>query len=254
MKRLILATLSFTFVYFITINLVFADESPSNAKAGDIWIEPVTGMEFVWVPGGCFMMGSQSGESCEMPVHNVCLDGFLIGKYEVTQEQWIKIMGDNPSEFKNCGGNCPVESVSWYDCQAFIKKLGGKFSLPTEAQWEYAARSGGRNEIYSGGKDIEQVAWYSKNAKTKTQQVGTKASNGLGIFDMSGNVWEWCQDWRGSYLSNEVKNPTGPSAGSYRVIRGGACYGMPSWVRTTNRGRFYPEFRYLLTGFRLVYQ
>ena len=246
--------LSLIFLFFITIFLVFADESSSNTKAGDIWIEPVTGMEFVWIPGGCFMMGSQSGEPCEMPVHNVCLDGFWIGKYEVTQEQWIKIMRENPSEFKKCVGNCPVENVSWYDCQAFIKKLGGKFFLPTEAQWEYAARSGGRSEIYSGGNNVDRVAWYSGNTKIKTHPVGTKNPNGLGIYDMSGNVWEWCQDWRGNYLSNEVKNPAGPSEGSHRVIRGGSCYSMPSWVRTTNRGRFYPEFRYLLTGFRLVHQ
>lgn len=254
MKRSIIVALSFIFVYFINGNLVFSGESDASAEAGDTWIEPITGMVFVWVPGGCFMMGNRSGDPCEMPVHQVCLDGFWIGKHEVTQAQWTKLMGDNPSEFKKCGGNCPVESVSWYDCQAFIKKLGDTYSLPTEAQWEYAARSGGKNEIYAGGKDIDRVAWYSENTKTKTQPVGTKAPNGLGIFDMSGNVWEWCQDWRGNYLPNDVKNPVGPSSGSYRVIRGGACYSMASWVRTTNRGRFYPEFRYLLTGFRLVRQ
>ncbi len=189
-----------------------------------------------------------------MPVHKVCLDGFWMGKYEVTQEQWVKVIGKNPSEFKKCGGNCPVESVTWYACQAFTKKLGYKFSLPSEAQWEYAARSGGRDEIYSGSNDADRVAWYSETTKTKTHPVGAKDPNGLGIYDMSGNVWEWCQDWRGSYLPNEVKNPKGPSSGAYRVIRGGASLGLRSWVRTTNRGRFYPDFGYLLNGFRLVYK
>jgi formylglycine-generating enzyme required for sulfatase activity len=254
MKTIFHLLLSVILVNLACTILVSADTHDPANKAGDIWIEPVTGMEFVWVPGGCFMMGSTSGEACERPVHKVCLDGFWIGRYEVTQKQWMTVMKDNPAEFKKCGEDCPVETVSWYDCQAFIKKLGNRFSLPTEAQWEYAARSGGKDEIYSGGNDIDKVAWFSDNTKTRTHIVGTKAPNGLGIYDMSGNVWEWCRDWRGKYTSNAERNPKGPVSGSYRVIRGGACYSMPSWVRTTNRGRFYPEFSYLLTGFRLVRQ
>ncbi len=197
-------------------------------------------------------MGSDSGEPVEKPVHNVCLDGFWMGTYEVTQGQWKKVMGTNHSEFKDCGEDCPIESVSWNDCQAFIKKLGGKLSLPTEAQWEYAARSRGGDEIYSGSNDVDQVAWYSSNSGMKPHRVGIKAPNSLGIFDMSGNVWEWCQDWRGGYPSVEVKNPTGPSSGSFRVTRGGGWYSIPSWVRSTDRSRHEQEFCYLILGFRLV--
>jgi formylglycine-generating enzyme required for sulfatase activity len=175
-----------------------------------------------------------------------------MGKNEVTQAQWKKVMGNNPSEFKNGGENCPVEKVSWNECQIFIKKLGNSFSLPTEAQWEYAARSGGKDENYSGSNDIDRVAWYSGNSGMTTHAVGTKAPNGLGIYDMSGNVWEWCQDWKGNYPSKEVTNPIGPAAGSYRVIRGGGWYGTPAWVQSTDRGRYEPEFSYLILGFRLV--
>lgn len=247
MKKLILVKLLLFFVGFIAISAAFAEN-----QAGDMWIEPVTGMEFVWVPEGCFMMGSNSGESIEMPVHKVCLDGFWMGKYEVTQGQWKKIMGTNPAEFKKCGDDCPIESVSWYDSQDFIKRLGGKFSLPTEAQWEYAARSGGRDKTYSGSNDVDKVAWYSNNSQGSTHAVGTKAPNDLGIFDMSGNVWEWCQDWRGDYPSVEEKNPTGPSSGFYRVTRGGGWYSFPSWVRSTDRARHEPEYCYLIMGFRLI--
>jgi len=237
---------------FMASTFTLAEDSGSANMAGDVWIEPKTGMAFIWVPGGYFMMGSNSGEASEQPIHKVYLDGFWIGKHEVTQGQWKKIMANNPSEFKNCGDDCPVESVSWFSCQNFIKKIGNNFSLPTEAQWEYAARSGGKNELYSGGNDLDRFAWYTKNSKMKTHKVGIKAPNGLGICDMSGNVWEWCEDWRGHYIAGETRNPQGPDSGSYRVTRGGAWYSNPSWVRTTNRGRFYPEFKYLLIGFRLV--
>ncbi|MCP4020334.1 MAG: formylglycine-generating enzyme family protein [Desulfobacteraceae bacterium] len=254
MKKKIWVILFSFFIYCTTISFAHTQTLGSENQAGDVWIEPVTGMEFVWVPGGCFMMGSYSGNLNEMPVHKVCLDGFWIGKYEVTQEQWTKVMGNNPSEFQNCGKGCPVESVSWFGCQMFIEKIGDGFSLPTEAQWEYAARSGGKNEIYSGGNDIEKVAWYSDNSGPTTHAVGTKAPNGLGIYDMSGNVWEWCQDWKGNYSFGEKDNPIGPLWGTYRVIRGGGWYSMPSWVRTTDRGRHEPEFSYLILGFRLVRQ
>ncbi len=252
MKKVILVILSVFFMGLITISSANAENPVSKNNVGDEWIEPITGMVFMWVPGGCFMMGNSIEKSAEMPGHRVCLDDFWMSKYEVTQGQWEKVMGSNPSEFKNNGKDCPVEQVSWNDCQDFIKKIGGKFSLPTEAQWEYAARSGGKNEIYSGGNDIDQVAWYSNNSGTKTHKVGTKTPNSFGIYDMSGNVWEWCQDWKGDYLIEEVKNPTGPVSGSFRIIRGGGWYSRPDWVRSTDRGRYEPEFCYLILGFRLV--
>jgi formylglycine-generating enzyme required for sulfatase activity len=168
--------------------------------------DPTTGMEFVAVPGGCFQMGDTFGdrESDEKPVHQVCVSDFSIGKYEVTQGQWKAVMDSNPSRFSSCGDNCPVESVSWDDAQQFIRRLNKQSStsyrLPTEAEWEYAARSGGKREKYSGGNDVDAVAWYYGNS-AKTHSVGQKQPNGLGIFDMSGNVWEWCSDWFGGYSS-----------------------------------------------------
>jgi len=151
----------------------------SGSTSGSTFTDPVTGMEFVWVPNGCFQMGSSSGEkgrdSDEGPVHRVCVDGFWIGKYEVTQGQWQKVMGNNPSYFKK-GSNYPVEQVSWDDCQSFIKKLNRQsrktFRLPTEAEWEYAARGGRSGEKYAGGNDVDRVAWYSGNSGGSTHPVG----------------------------------------------------------------------------------
>jgi len=219
--------------------------------------DSATGMEFVWVPGGCFQMGSNRGDADEKPVHKVCVDGFYIGKYEVTQGQWRKLMGNNPARFKK-GDNYPVEQVSWDDCQLFVRKLNGQsnktFRLPTEAEWEYACRSGGRDEQYSGGNDIDRVAWYSSNSRKSTRAVGGKAVNGLGLYDMSGNVWEWCSDWYDSnyYQKSPRQNPQGPDSGSYRVARGGGwCYG-PRRVRSANRFMYWPSNRISNLGFRLV--
>ena len=189
------------------------------------------GIEMVYVAGGTFMMGASSNDSeawdWEKPAHNVTLSSFYIGKYEVTQKQWVEIMGSNPSYFK--GDNLPVEQVSWYDIQNFIKKLNAKtgknYRLPTEAEWEFAARGGNnsRGYKYSGSNTLSNVAWHTDNSGSKTHPVGTKSPNELGIYDMSGNVWEWCSDWFGeNYYSNSpTTNPKGPSSGSYRVIRGG---------------------------------
>ncbi|SLM27492.1 conserved hypothetical protein [Desulfamplus magnetovallimortis] len=228
----------------------------STPEAGDTWREPVTGMEFVWVPGGCYMMGSNSGDSDEQPVHEVCLDGFWIGKYEVTQGQWKKIMGNNPSSFRK-GDDYPVEKVSWYDAQQFISKLnkaGGKaFSLPTEAQWEYAARSGGKNQEYSGSNSIDSVAWYGSNSGGSTHRVGTKAANGLGIYDMSGNVWEWCQDIyaKDAYSKHARNNPVYAGSGSGRVVRGGSWGNEPAYIRCAGRDWFAPGDTDRDLGFRL---
>ena len=151
-----------------------------------------------------------------------------MGRTEVTQGQWEKIMGSNPSHFKK-GTNYPVEQVSWNDIQEFILKLsnqsGKSYRLPTEAEWEYAARSGGKEEKYAGGSNLDAVAWYDGNSGNSTHPVAQKRPNGLGIYDMSGNVWEWCQDWYGEkyYGNSPHSNPTGPLSGSDRVYRGGGC-------------------------------
>ncbi|MEZ4599559.1 MAG: SUMF1/EgtB/PvdO family nonheme iron enzyme [Syntrophotaleaceae bacterium] len=226
-------------------------------RKGQTWTEPVTGMEFVWVPGGCFQMGSTDGDSDEKPVHEVCLDGFWMGKTEVTQGQWGKIMGSNPSRFKN-GDNYPVEQVSWNDARDYIRKLGSRsgktFRLPTEAEWEYAARSGGKAEKYAGGSNLDAVAWYDDNSGGKTHPVAQKRSNGLGLYDMSGNVWEWCHDWFDSsyYRNSPRNNPQGPTSGSDRVYRGGGWRSIAWYCRSAFRGRYEPGLRYGGLGFRLV--
>jgi formylglycine-generating enzyme required for sulfatase activity len=232
----------------------------SSPRAGDVWKEPVTGMEFVWVPGGCYQMGCGSWTSdCyddEKPVHEVCLDGFWIGKYEVTQGQWKKIMRSNPSHSKS-GDDFPVGEVSWYDAQTYIAKLsrqsGNQFALPTEAQWEYAARSGGKNEKYAGGSNVDSVAWHCGNSGGKSHRVGTKSPNRLGIYDMSGNVWEWCEDIfdKNAYSKHARNNPVRTSWGSARVYRGGSWSSNPRNVRTANRDMDSPNFRKYNLGFRL---
>ena len=226
---------------------------------GDTWTDPATGMEFVWVPGGEFEMGCGSWTSeCdddEQPVHAVRLDGFWMGKFEVTQLQWQKVMGSNPSSFKK-GGNYPVEEVSWDDAKGFIAKLNAqgpaKFRLPTEAEWEYAARSGGRPERYAGGDDIDRVAWYQPNSGRSTHAVGAKAPNGLGLYDMTGNVWEWVEDAKAEYPSDPQVNPVVTGGGSGRILRGGSWLYGTVQTRTTYRARFKPFYRYGSIGLRLA--
>ena len=210
----------------------------------------------VKVDGGTFQMGSESGESNEKPVHSVTLSGYYIGETEVTQALWKAVMGSNPSNWK--GDNLPVEQVSWYDCQEFISKLnqltGKRFALPTEAQWEFATRGGNKSRgyEYSGSNSVGDVAWYEGNSSDMTHQVGTKQANELGLYDMSGNVWEWCQDWYGSYSSSSQTDPTGPSSGSYRVSRGGSWYYHASYCRSTYRYDNIPDRTNSFLGLRLV--
>ena len=213
--------------------------------------------EMVLVEGGTFMMGSNSGEDDEKPVNEVTLSSFSIGKYEVTQAQWLAVMGNNPSYFSGCD-NCAVEQVTWDDVQKYISKLnsmsGKTYRLPTEAEWEYAARGGkqSRNYTYSGSDDIGAVAWYDGNSGTKTHEVGKKSPNALGIYDMSGNVYEWCVDWYGSYSNRSSVNPTGASSGHYRVVRGGNWNRSPQYCRVAFRYNNPPVFRSNSLGFRLV--
>jgi len=202
-------------------------------------------------------MGSNSGDNDERPVHEVCVDSYYIGKYEVTQGEYKKIMGSNPSNFKK-GNRYPVEMVNWDDAQSFVKKLnshsGRTFRLPTAAEWEYAARSGGKAEKYSGGNNLDTVAWYSENSGGFSHKVGTKRPNGFGIYDMSGNVWEWCQDWYGKdYYGNSPRNnPKGPGSGLYRVFRGGSWGNGAAFLRSALRNWALPSDRGSNVGFRLV--
>jgi formylglycine-generating enzyme required for sulfatase activity len=189
------------------------------------------------------------------------VDDFYLGKTEVTQKQWTDIIGYNPAKFK--GGDSPVERVSWNDVQDFIKKLnkatGMNYRLPTEAEWEYAARNGGGKEKWAGAdeeSELGEYAWYySNSARDGTHTVAGKEPNGLGLYDMMGNVWEWCSDWydRNYYENSPAKNPKGPSDGSTRVLRGGCWRSPPKHLRTVDRNDFDPSSeKFATTGFRLA--
>ena len=205
---------------------------PPLKKAGEELVNTI-GMKFRLIQPGSFMMGSEKGDSSEKPVHKVTLTkGFYIGVYEVTQEEWEKVMGSNPSHFK--GRKNPVERVSWEDAQEFARKLSEKenvmYRLPTEAEWEYACRAGTTAEYYWGDDGIGRYAWYIGNQDGTTHPVGQKKPNAWGLYDMSGNVWEWCGDWYSpAYPADkEAVDPKGAAGGSFRVFRGG------SWL---NRAR-----------------
>ncbi len=231
---------------------------------GDYIRLTVGGVSFTmkYVEGGTFTMGATSeqgsdADSDEKPTHQVTLSDYYIGQTEVTQELWTAVMGSNPSYFS--GTNLPVENVSWNDCQTFITKLstltGMTFSLPTEAQWEYAARGGNKSKgyKYSGSNTIGGVAWYTSNSSSKTHSVATKQPNELGLYDMSGNVWEWCNDWyASSYSSTAAVNPTGPTTGSYRVLRGGSWYSNATSCRVSSRNYITPSDTSSDLGLRLA--
>ncbi|WP_461253943.1 formylglycine-generating enzyme family protein [Treponema sp. R8-4-B8] len=268
-----------------------------------IYIYVPVSFEMVSIPGGSFQMGDvkNEGYSSEKPVHTVTLSAFKMGNYEVMQEQWVAVMGNNPSSFtsspayEEVQGNLPVVGVSWYDALVFCNKLSMReglrpayiisgstdptvwgsvptsnnstwdavqivdgsngYRLPTEAQWEYAAKGGNGspgNYTYSGSDTVGDVAWYSDNSDSKTHEAGKKAPNGLGLYDMSGNVWEWCWDWYGDYSSGAQNNPTGVGFGSSRVLRGGSWHRSAEDVRSTYRTGIYPNSWSDSLGFRLV--
>ena len=233
--------------------------------ASDVETFIVNGVEFkmIKVEGGTFRMGATSEQTNyyndEKPVHSVTLSDYYIGETEVTQELWQAVMGSNPSYFKG-NNQRPVESVSWNDCQEFIKELnrltGKEFRLPTEAEWEYAARGGKYSKDYvykySGSNNADEVAWYYDNSGDETHPVKTKKANKLGLYDMSGNVDEWCNDWYGSYQSYSQTNPTGPSWGGYRVLRGSSWNLNVSYVRVSNRNHDTPDYRISHNGLRLA--
>ena len=236
-------------------------DSSTSGSVITIHVKDGVSIEMVKVEAGSFNMGAtpemENPYEDEKPVHRVTLtNNYYVGKYEVTQALWQAVMGSNPSSFK--GYDLPVEKVSWNDCQDFISKLnamtGKRFRLPTEAEWEYAARGGkkSRGYQYSGSNTLGDVAWYSDNSGKKTHAVGTKQPNELGIYDMTGNVWEWCQDWYGSYSSSPQTNPTGAVRGSCRVGRGGSWGNSARYCRSSYRGYITPGDRFNRLGLRLV--
>ena len=237
-----------------TYEQTYEKVTPQEFTVGDV--------SFTMLPveGGTFTMGATAEMTNpyddEKPTHQVTLSSYFMGETEVTQALWKAVMGSNPSHFK--GDDLPVEEVSWNDCQTFLTKLnaltGRTFRLPTEAEWEYAARGGSKSSgtPYSGSSNLDEVAWHYGNSDDKTHPVKTKKANELGLYDMSGNVREWCQDWDGSYGRRAQTNPTGPSSGSCRVDRGG-CWGYgPGYCHSSFRGYCTPGFSNNDLGFRLA--
>ncbi|MEO5341322.1 MAG: SUMF1/EgtB/PvdO family nonheme iron enzyme [Magnetococcus sp. MYC-9] len=233
-----------------------------DPPAQTVWNDPVTGMAFCWIPDGTFLMGDlfDEGNSDEQPLHEVTLDAFWMGSTAVTQGQWQRVMGNNPSCFR-LSADHPVEQVSWEDVQQFIIKLNemgsNRFRLPTEAEWEYACRSGGKPERFSGGDDPNAVAWYAQNSDESTHPVGQKAPNGLGLYDMSGNVWEWCEDWFDDMAYAKAglrsKNPLQQnSASGDHVLRGGSWSDQERFLRAAFRDWGRADYRGYDYGFRLV--
>ena len=245
------------------VNSVFSNQEVIPSVLSNQEVLTVNGVTFkmVKVKAGTFTMGATSEMENpfaeERPTHLVTLTkDYYIGKTEVTQALWKAVMESNPSHFQ--GDNKPVENVSWIDCQMFISKLnsmtGKKFRLPTEAEWEFAARGGNwtKGYQYSGSNSLDDVAWFDENSGDTTHDVATKQPNELGLYDMSGNVWEWCADWYGSYSSNAQYDPVGPSSGSCRVNRGGGWGIIAGGCRSSCRGNFDPDFRSPGLGMRLV--
>jgi formylglycine-generating enzyme required for sulfatase activity len=256
------------------------DQRPSRITAGraagESTKDSVSGIEFVWIPAGSFTMGSPASEEHhnrdEGPQHAVTIShGFWMGKYEVSQGEYEAVMGTNPSEFKEVGPNAPVENVSWDDAQAFLQRLnqrrtGQTYRLPTEAEWEYACRAGTTGSTYG---PLNTIAWYWKNSGNPTHPVdherskawsgntthpvGQKQPNAWGLYDMIGNVWEWCQDWyQDPYDLAQDTDPVGPATGQFRASRGSSWSGMSGCRAAFRASDFSPETRYPIIGFRVV--
>jgi len=262
--------------YYARTQQVTVNDGEITVNNVTLILESETLEGMVFVKGGTFEMGSTSGVSNEQPVHSVAISSFYIGKYEVTQSEYEAVMGNNPSSFS--GENNPVENVSWYDAIEYCNKLSENqgftkfytingtnvtmnwrangFRLPTEAEWEYASRGGMHSAqyTYSGSNNIDDVALYFSNSGSKTHEVGTKQPNELGIYDMSGNVWEWCNDWYSStyYSSSPSVDPQGPGSGTYKVNRGGSWYDDASDCRSAYRSFFNPTASFSNFGFRIA--
>lgn len=228
----------------------------------------VNGVKFrmIAVEGGSFMMGATPGQGDdarenEKPAHKVTVDDFYIGETEVTQELWFAVMGNNPSSFKRDDGSLPVENVSWNDVQIFIKKLnvitGQRFRLPFEAEWEYAARGGRKStdKKYSGSDNVDEVSWNGDNSGGSPHSVASKMANELGIYDMSGNVWELCEDWYGEYFETEQINPRGVVGGNEMVVKGGGWFNHKDDIdryRPSYRDKVTMNYKSVNGGFRIA--
>jgi formylglycine-generating enzyme required for sulfatase activity len=241
--------------------------APANVRAdrtaeGQAWTVPDLNLEMAYIRPGTFTMGNENGDSNEKPLTRVTLTrAYWLGKTEVTQGQYEALMGNNPSNFKNAGRDAPVETVSWDEAMQFCRKLtererqagrlpeGYEYTLPTEAQWEYACRAGTTGD-YAG--NLAAMAWYSQNCGDTTHAVGQKQANAWGLYDMHGNVWEWCRDWYGSYPGGSGADPTGPSSGAARVFRGGSWDVVADYCRSAFRLPSGPGGRSPAMGFRLA--
>ena len=250
------------------VNFQFSHFNSLRAQDSVVRVQVADGveMEMVWVEGGSFTMGSNATPkgvkltyALARPEHRVTVDGYFIGRYEVTQELWQAVMGENPSKFKG-SANLPVESVSWTEAQEFAMRLsqmtGRRFRLPSEAEWEYAARGGSKSQRnpYAGcnRNQLDNHGWYCVNSDGATHAVGQLQPNELGLYDMSGNVAEWCQDWVEAYTSEEQTNPRGPRQGENRVLRGGHYNSTSAACTVYDRGWYLPSGKYELYGLRIV--
>jgi formylglycine-generating enzyme required for sulfatase activity len=213
--------------------------------------------QMIYVEEGTFMIGSNDGYDNQKPIHEVTLSRFYIGQFTVTQKEWEAVMGSNPSEDQ--GDNLPITHVSWNDVQEFIAKLNlqtdMQYRLPTEAEWEYAARGGNQSNgfEYAGSNNVDEVAWHRGNCNDTLFPIGQKKPNELGLYDMSGNVFEWCEDWYGDYPSTPQMNPKGPDTGKWRILRGGSWDDHSQYCRINYRSNLDPNARYNFIGFRLAH-
>lgn len=258
MRKTITATL-----LILLTTLVSCGTFCNAGKKGKSQHYTVNGVSFkmVAVEGGTFTMGSAEGaagaEKDEFPAHKVTVDDFYIAETEVTQELWVAVMGSNPSGYTD-DALLPVESVTWVDCQNFINKLneltGNSFRLPTEAEWEYAARGGkySKNNFYCGSDTLANVGWYKDNSGERPQKIKQLAPNELGLYDMSGNIWEWCNDWYSDYIAEETKNPKGAEEGRTRVVRGGCWLMDENICRPADRSSAAPRGSGCIVGLRLA--
>lgn len=267
MKKSLLRSLLLCLLALSTLSVYAqqpADSSKSSGKKkrmqkkSAVVTAPGAWTEMIFVEGGTFKMGSEDGHDNESPVHTVTVKSFYLGMYEVTQKEWKEIMGNNPSNFK--GDNLPVDNVSYNDIQKFLKKLNAKtkenYRLPTEAEWEFAARGGNSSFGYyfSGAEYVEDVAWYYDNADQKTHPGGELGDNELGFVDMSGNVSEWCNDFYDPeyYSKSPAENPKGPAKGKQRILRGGSWYNLGTECTVSNRFPAFPDKKGIDYGFRLA--
>jgi formylglycine-generating enzyme len=254
-------------LFILILTFLFSIAAPEGPAAADDWPmtppQPLKDMEMVLVKGGCYQMGDifGDGDENEKPVHEVCVKDFYIGKYPVTQIEWAAVMMTNPAREPSCGTTCPIENVSWNEAQEFIRKLGqrtGKaYRLPTEAEWEYAARSGGKSEKWAGTseeKELGDYAWYYNNSGYRSHPVGQKKPNGLGLYDMTGNVWEWMSDWydESYYAESPRDEPQGSPTGRAHSLRGGYWGDLAKLVRVSRRIGLAPGARAAGDGLRLA--